>query len=91
MSNDPGADPFHGIFQFEGVSGRLRQRTDHPKAIPDPDTGRRLRISTIEMADTAICPACAGLAPGGYVSFEDDLRIAFACPRCREFVWIRGA
>jgi hypothetical protein len=91
MSNAPGPDPFHGIFQFEDISGRLTQRVDRPKAMPDPDTGRRLRISTVETAESAICPACAGHTPGGYVSFEDDLRVAYACPRCRGFVWVRGA
>jgi hypothetical protein len=28
---------------------------------------------------------------GGFVSFEADLRMAYACPECRELVWLSGA
>jgi hypothetical protein len=58
--------------------------------VPDPDTGRSLRISTVELSG-AICPACAKHGDGGFVSFVADLRLAFACPNCQGFVWIAGA
>jgi hypothetical protein len=28
---------------------------------------------------------------GGFVSFDGDLRMAYACPECRQFVWLTGA
>jgi hypothetical protein len=28
---------------------------------------------------------------GGFVSFDGDLRIAYACPQCCQFVWLAGA
>ena len=28
---------------------------------------------------------------GGFVSFDGDLRMAYACPQCRELVWVAGA
>ena len=62
-----------------------------PTVIPDPHTGRRLHVATLQASTPAICPACSCHADGGFVSFEDDLRIAYACPRCMELVWIKGA
>jgi hypothetical protein len=49
-----------------------------------------LRISTVEVAG-AICPSCDERSEGGYVSFEADLRMVYACPECQELVWIHGA
>jgi hypothetical protein len=85
-------DPFHGVFTREaGASGiRLGRAAAQPIALPDPDTGRSLRISTVELSG-AICPACAKHGDGGFVSFVADLRLAFACPNCQGFVWIAGA
>jgi hypothetical protein len=59
--------------------------------IPCPTTGRPLRIATIESETTAICPACASQGQGGFVSFDGDLRMAYACPQCRQLVWVQGA
>jgi hypothetical protein len=28
---------------------------------------------------------------GGFLSFDGDLRIAYACPQCCQFVWLAGA
>jgi hypothetical protein len=28
---------------------------------------------------------------GGYVSFDGDLRMVYACPKCRQLVWLQGA
>lgn len=87
-----GMDPFHGVFTREpGPAGtRLGRASDLPVSLPDPDTGRGLRIATVELSG-AICPACFKRGEGGFVSFVSDLRLAFACPNCQEFVWIAGA
>ncbi len=92
--SQPRTDLYFGIFQWESSGGYARviePATPPPAFVPDPRTGRRLRISTIQASTPAICPACSCHADGGFVSFEDDLRIAYACPQCREFVWIKGA
>ena len=84
-------DPYHGLFTHAlGASGGLSRGTAPPGTIPDPETGRQLRIATIEVSG-AICPACARHGQGGFVSFVADLRLAFACPNCQTFVWIAGA
>jgi hypothetical protein len=87
-------DLFFGIFEWQSSGGvpRVTRRNPSPPAfVPDPCTGRGLRISTIQAATPAICPACSCHAHGGFVSFEDDLRLAYACPQCKELVWIKGA
>jgi hypothetical protein len=89
----PRSDLFHGVFKWHALAdgpARLTRQPSAPASIPDPD-GRPRRISTIQANTRAICPACATVADGGYVSFEDDLRIAYACPQCCQLVWIRGA
>ncbi len=90
----PRTDLYFGIFEWQPSGGnpRVARRTVPPPAfIPDPRTGRRLHISTIQASTPAICPACSCHAHGGFVSFEDDLRIAYACPQCKQLVWIKGA
>jgi hypothetical protein len=88
--NEPRTDLFHGLFALHGT-GRLSRHTEAPREVPDPNTGRPLRVATVELSDRAVCPACTQLGTGGYVSFESDLRLAFACPSCRKLVWIAGA
>jgi hypothetical protein len=58
--------------------------------LPEPAPGRALPISTVEVAG-AICPSCDERSDGGFVSFEADLRMVFACPECEAIVWIHGA
>jgi hypothetical protein len=53
--------------------------------------GRPLRVTSLELADTGVCPDCTQLGAGGYVSLVEDLRLAFACPSCQKLVWIPGA
>lgn len=87
-------DLYFGLFEWQssgGVARIIGRSPSPPAAIPDPHTGRHLRISTIEASTPAICPACSCHADGGFVSFEDDLRMAYACPLCKQLVWIRGA
>lgn len=84
-------DPFFGVFQQAGPGEkRLTRHPEPPAALPDPRTGRQLRIATVEVAG-AICPACEQHGLGGFVSFVADLRLVFACPHCRDLVWINGA
>jgi hypothetical protein len=87
-------DRYFGLFardeQHDGRA-RLTKRADAPNAIPDPESGRLLRIATIEAHSPAICPSCETHADGGFVSFHADLRLAYACPGCEELVWLSGA
>lgn len=87
-------DLFHGLFQLiTGTDGqpRLDRPDESPTTLPDPATGRLLRIATVEARTRAICPRCEHRGEGGYVSFESDLRLAYACPSCRTLVWLAGA
>ena len=86
-------DPFHGIFTRQPVPGGGVKLFRHPSpasTLPDPATGRDLRIATVELSG-AICPVCERRAEGGFVSFVADLRLVFACPHCADLVWINGA
>ncbi len=94
MDEAPHPDPYHGLFRLlpdpQGVR-RLMPDASPPASIPDPGTGHPLRISTVEGGAQAFCPSCSRLAQGGFVSFVADLRLAYACPECRQLVWVRGA
>jgi hypothetical protein len=86
-------DLFHGLFRWHtGGDGlpRVSRHASTPDAIPCPTTGRALRVATLDAAAAAICPACAAQAAGGFVSFVGDLRMAYACPACRQLVWLAG-
>jgi hypothetical protein len=90
----PRSDLFHGLFELRtqaNESPRLASNTRAPHSIPDPQTGRPLKVATVELSDRSVCPSCAQLGAGGYVSFVSDLRLAFACPSCRKLVWVAGA
>ncbi len=92
--SDARTDLYFGLFEWQSANGTVRiarRSAPPPTVIPDPLTGRRLRVSTLQASTPAICPACSCHAHGGFVSFEDDLRIAYACPHCKELVWIHGA
>jgi hypothetical protein len=94
MTSGPGSDQFYGLFEWKQQSqgaARLMSSASAPRAIPCPDTGRPLKVASVEVSDRGVCPACAQLGAGGYVSFVSDLRLAFACPSCRKLVWIAGA
>jgi hypothetical protein len=91
--SDVRTDLFCGIFDRQTHDGLARitpRAVPPPSSIPDPRTGRRLRISTLQAGTPAICPACLARALGGFVSFVDDQRIAYACPQCEKLVWIKG-
>ena len=85
---------YHGLFQWHADSdgrGSVSRAESGPAMIPCPTTGRPLRVATIDAQTPAICPACAALGQGGFVSFDGDLRMAYACPQCRELIWLAGA
>ena len=85
---------FHGLFELRTpAQGRahLASSASAPRAIPDPQTGRPLKVASVEVSDRGVCPSCTQLGAGGYVSFVSDLRLAFACPSCRTLVWLAGA
>ena len=73
-----------------GGDVRLQRHPTAPTTLPDPKTGRALHIATVEVSG-AICPNCERRAHGGFVSFVADLRLVFACPHCKDLVWINGA
>jgi hypothetical protein len=84
---------FHGIFQIEQLPNgqtQLSRGANAPASIPGPE-GRLLRIATVDARAQAICPSCSTAARGGFVSFVQDLRLAYACPSCRQMVWLNGA
>jgi hypothetical protein len=94
MENTPRTDLFHGLFALlPGAHGRgrLASNASAPRSIPDPQTGRPIQVASVELSELGVCPACAELGSGGYVSFVSDLRLAFACPHCRKLTWIVGA
>jgi hypothetical protein len=90
----PPENRYFGLFVTEpnqhGAPSLVRHAAP-PPSIPDPATGRALKIATLDGRARAICPACADTAEGGFVSFVGDLRLAYACPSCEQLVWLTGA
>jgi hypothetical protein len=87
-------DLYHGLFLWQTAGdGRpyVSRHGSGPATIPCPTTGRQLRIATLDAEASAICPSCAIQGQGGFVSFVGDLRMAYACPQCRELAWLAGA
>ena len=87
-------DLYHGLFAWHaGGDGRphVSRLATRPSTIPCPTTGRLLRIATVDAETSAICPSCDSQGRGGFVSFDGDLRMAYACPKCLELVWLAGA
>jgi hypothetical protein len=84
-------DPFHGLFTHADPAGAsLSRHPSPPQTLTDPQTGRPLKISTVDVGG-GICPSCEQRGHGGFVSFVADLRVVFACPHCCDLVWINGA
>ena len=87
-------DLYHGLFRWEQPADGQPQLTRHPAApasIPDPSSGRLLRVATVDASSRAICPSCSTPGAGGYVSFVEDLRLVYASPSCQELIWLPGA
>jgi hypothetical protein len=86
-------DLYHGLFCWHAnLDGqpRVSRHPFSPTQIPCPTTGRLLRVATLDAGAAAICPSCDVHGHGGFVSFEGDLRMAYACPRCLQLVWVSG-
>ena len=93
MDESTRSDLYHGLFRWHltrSGSARLTQQAPFPASVPDPQTHRLLRVATVETSERAICPSCAHEGAGGFVSFVADLRLVYACPQCRELVWLSG-
>jgi hypothetical protein len=90
---DTTTDQFYGLFELRASAHGQPQLTSIARtgSVPCPQTGRPLKVATVELSERAVCPACTQLGVGGYVSFVSDLRLAFACPSCRKLVWVAGA
>jgi hypothetical protein len=87
------AELFHNLFRWErGQNGQPQviRRDEHPSRIPCPTTGRPLQIATVDAGGPAICPDCGSPSRGAFVSFVADLRMAYACPECRQLIWLAG-
>ena len=84
----PTADAFFGLFELRKTVAGQPTKTSAPIAIPDPETGRPLKVAAVDVSARTVCPACTQLGAGGYISFVSDLRLAFACPSCRKLVWV---
>jgi hypothetical protein len=82
---------FHGLLlQATTADGQpcVKPAAAKPAMIPCPTTGRPLPVATIDAHATAICPGCSARGRGAFVSFVSDLRMAYACPACRQIVWL---
>jgi hypothetical protein len=90
----PSIEPYHGLFRWhdgqDGNEPHLSRHESSPRTVPCPTTGHPLRVATVDANSSAICPSCESRGRGGFVSFEGDLRMAYACPQCRQFVWLEG-
>jgi hypothetical protein len=87
------AELYHGVFRLEPLANGEHQVARHPSGpmmMPDPH-GRLLHIATVDSNASAICPSCVTPGQGGFVSFVQDLRLVYACPNCRQLVWLQGA
>jgi hypothetical protein len=89
----PAGRPFHGLFEL-GVRENGHPAVVHapagPMTLPCPSSGRSLRVATLQPESQAICPRCEAEGHGGFVTFVGDLRMVYACPACRELVWLAG-
>lgn len=93
MTNPTAAYPYHAHFRRERLASgeyQLARKHDAPLVIEDP-SGRLLKIATVDAGTAAICPSCATTGRGAYMSFVQDLRMAYACPSCTAVVWLQGA
>ena len=84
---------YAALFRREQLASgefQLSHKHDAPKVMSDP-TGRLLKIATVDAGAAAICPSCASTARGAFVSFVQDLRMAYACPSCSKVSWLTGA
>jgi hypothetical protein len=86
-------DLFFGLFELRHASGgaHVTSSAQAPGHVPDPQTGRPLKVASLEVSERGVCPACTQPGTGGYVSFVADMRLAFACPSGEKLIWLAGA
>jgi hypothetical protein len=87
------SNAYHALFRREQLASgeyKLSRKHDAPSSISDP-TGRMLKIATVDAGAPAICPSCASSGRGAFMSFVQDLRMAYACPSCSAVIWLQGA
>jgi hypothetical protein len=92
MPDSAAARSYSAFFRREQLATgeyQLSRKHDAPAVITDP-SGRTLKVATVDTA-SAICPSCDSAGRGAYLSFVQDLRMAYACPSCSAFVWLPGA
>lgn len=89
----PTASFFHGLLKRIEHDGEthLVPHAERPKSVPCPSTGRALTVATIDAHTQAVCPRCLQIGRGAFVSFVSDLRMAYACPKCDEVVWVAAS
>lgn len=83
---------------FDGLLDRLHRNgepyftaaTPRPNSVPCPTTGRPLTIAAIDADSRAFCAGCQVAGYGAFISFVNDLRMAYACPKCDQLVWSNG-
>ena len=95
MAHPAGSKPssYHAFFDRQQLASgeyQLARKSDAPGVISDP-SGRVLKIATFDAGARAICPSCAAAARGAFMSFVQDLRMAYACPSCSRMTWLNGA
>jgi hypothetical protein len=93
MADSATLQPYHALFLREQLATgeyQLARKANAPAVMADP-SGRLLKIATVDAGATAICPSCASTGRGAFVSFVQDLRMAYACPSCTSVVWLPGA
>lgn len=83
---------FQGLLRREVRDGEpfLTAPSPRPGTLPCPTTGRALRIAAIDDKTRAFCPGCQTPGHGAFISFVNDLRMAYACPKCEQLVWQDG-
>ena len=82
----------HGLLNRQHRDGEpyLTASTPRPGSVPCPTTGRALTISSIDGDSRAFCAGCRAPGQGAFISFVNDLRMAYACPKCDQLVWSNG-
>lgn len=83
---------FHGLLHRHHRDGEpyLAASSPRPGTLPCPTTGRVLTIAGIDDDSRAFCAGCQASGHGAFISFVNDLRMAYACPKCDRLVWSNG-
>ena len=82
----------HGLLHRHHRNGEPYFAAPSPRAgtLPCPTTGRVLMVAGIDADTRAFCAGCQTPGHGAFISFVNDLRMAYACPKCDQLVWSNG-